>query len=1302
MKPKTFYQMKNILLITLVSMLALPVMATIVFPPANLAEMAYNSDLVIYAKVESHQNGNSYINNFRVLEVIKGGVSKNDIVVVEEYSGENNGRRTVVSGDVDFQLGYNYVLFLSQVGTGNYKTRQLSMGVFEEGTLDNQSVIGRTGSILDIAIAGGTIYNYDELRGLYLTADFVNHMRAAMNGTANWNYQNAGFVVYDNTADISNGNNNFAPQGQLKAAGPCPNDAPCHCSTLFGPQGPNQTKFVDNNWTVCVAGDAATDPTNAGNITDLQTAITAMNGMVGINISYTGVDNACTTSCASGSAGDDALTCAGGFGNNCGKMYVFFDDPCMQIPDVDAQCSGTLGIGGHFAGGSHIDDCGTTWQTACNPFFVMNNFGGCAPNTVNQNDYIAVLIHEMLHAVGVGHHYDASAFTTTAAGDNACGAAGANNPVNAPTGMISHDGSECSGIMNPVICNSPAPAPPDFSITALDNSCTDWMYNITDASNCTITNVMVTNAVCNGDDLTFDVTFDYTDADEDADGNTTFSVELDGTPVATMQPITGNANTDVGQMYSVTVTGPTAGGMSTITIRNDAVFACTGDALNVDLPQCPTPCADNCADLMSMTAGDCGNTYYPDSGTWPATFPNAMANGGDGSGCQDYNAVPVVLPAGSGDSHTICTQYTAGSDAAAFIDFLVAGNPGCIDQSITLFEAATCTDASTLPGVTVTQPGGGFAGQATGLTGNTDYIICFTYTENGCADDFSGSIFEICPDIVEIGTPAIACASTDGSTVDPVCAGANFTVALGNPMTTTDQDGFLLVYDFDPATPETQQEIYDDIIGAVDDPDLVFFGEQSDETGAGFIDLAGFINNTCVTAQVDLYIVPADITNGGIAPDCLVEGPLNLIIYPNLMAMIASEDPANCGTLTANLMSEDGTLCATEMIDCANDGDLLSVTFDELTDGTPITDPQGCSMLTIASTIACADCTPVVCPIVTAIDTPANGCSSATAQTVCVTYDQDPTGLVTATINGITGTIDAIAMTICYDIPMENTTCDAVTLDLIHTATCDADNDAPILDMDGNDTNGSVGMITVFPVYQVTNPTDDSATCGAFTVNLMSSNTDGTPNTMCQTATLNCMTDNAMLTIDYTAAPDATTNPITTQITDANILACSGNLALTSGACAGCTTTVTTIDITDPCSCDAGIDVCGGAVSSPPGNIDLDGDGVITEVDYVADVITITQPAPAPGETWTVTNSGGALDCTGASIGNATLTDEGGGVYTIIIYYPANGTGFGTMTFTNGANNIEITNPSAEYEACNCTLCPTTGGSANAGQFPRN
>jgi len=128
-----------------------------------------------------------------------------------------------------------------------------------------------------------------------------------------------------------------------------------------------------------------------------------------------------------------------------------------------------------------------------------------------------------------------------------------------------------------------------------------------------------------------------------------------------------------------------------------------------------------------------------------------------------------------------------------------------------------------------------------------------------------------------------------------------------------------------------------------------------------------------------------------------------------------------------------------------------------------------------------------------------------------------------------------------------------------------------------------------------------------------------------------------------------------------------------------------TVGISDPCSCEVGIGTCP-ATGTPPGNIDVDGDGAITDVDYVADVITITVSPPVPGQAWEIANPDSALDCTGASIGPAGLTDQGGGIYTITVYYPADGSGFGTMTFASDAGEtVSITNPSADYIACDCT-----------------
>ena len=157
------------------------------------------------------------------------------------------------------------------------------------------------------------------------------------------------------------------------------------------------------------------------------------------------------------------------------------------------------------------------------------------------------------------------------------------------------------------------------------------------------------------------------------------------------------------------------------------------------------------------------------------------------------------------------------------------------------------------------------------------------------------------------------CATTDFS-VDPVCANDDFTVTLSNCSASGNpQDGFLLVYDFDFTTPETDAEIYDDLTGVVDDADLSFFGEQSGCDGAGFMNLVGFDVTICGPVQIDLYLVPADLVNGQVNPGCSVIGPVPLIIFPDASAftvnVVAAPDCAGT-TPEVQLLAPDGvTVC---------------------------------------------------------------------------------------------------------------------------------------------------------------------------------------------------------------------------------------------------------------------------------------------------------------------------------------------------------------------------------------------------------
>jgi len=112
------------------------------------------------------------------------------------------------------------------------------------------------------------------------------------------------------------------------------------------------------------------------------------------------------------------------------------------------------------------------------------------------------------------------------------------------------------------------------------------------------------------------------------------------------------------------------------------------------------------------------------------------------------------------------------------------------------------------------------------------------------------------------------------------------------------------------------------------------------------------------------------------------------------------------------------------------------------------------------------------------------------------------------------------------------------------------------------------------------------------------------------------------------------------------------------------------ISISDPCSC------------TSPGNVDLDGDGVI---DLVDDVIMINGPT---GYNWCITNNSAseALDNTGNAVPVGTCaTEVSSGLYELTVYHPADGTGYGPVTFESASGTGAVLSLSiANLEGCNC------------------
>ncbi|MEM9990310.1 MAG: L-type lectin-domain containing protein, partial [Bacteroidota bacterium] len=468
--------MKKVYLITLLlCFISSFTKATIIIPPTDLGDMAHSSELVVYGKIVGHFAKEAHINQFEIIEAIKGDVRVGEQILVEEYSSYIPASGyTKVSGDVNFEIGKKYLLFLGMTGNGTYKLNFLSLSSFEQGVINSKNVFAHNKSILELVLSHESTFDLNGLKGVYEVQALLKHLKAITTTYIPFNSKTAGLQVYG-TYEPPKAPPHFGSRGSKEKSAPCGDDIPCHCTTVFGGDrstpaagNPDQSlpcsgtfnepgKFENNVWTVCVPTTASVDPSNANALTDLQNAVTTMNTMPGVNISYTGLGN-CPNTCPSGDAGRDGINCSGADVN---KLWVFFNDPCNQIPALSGGCAGTLGIGGGYTTGAcHTDPvCGTVWTTQIYPYFVMNDGAGCVGNF----RYTRTLLHEMLHGIGVGHI--GGEFGQPRISGTGCPAIDGTTP----------DGFQCTALMNPVNCAFGGQ--PDFGLTDLDRACTDWMYN---------------------------------------------------------------------------------------------------------------------------------------------------------------------------------------------------------------------------------------------------------------------------------------------------------------------------------------------------------------------------------------------------------------------------------------------------------------------------------------------------------------------------------------------------------------------------------------------------------------------------------------------------------------------------------------------------------------------------------------------------------------------------------------------------------------------------------------------------------
>lgn len=415
--------------------------ASIIIPPQHLGEMEANADIVVYGTVFGQAPDSPHLHHFRVMQTLKGNHAVGDEIILEKYGRQIGDLLQDVLGDTDYQIGHNYLLFLSETAQGHYKSSLLALSVFEEAILDDVRVFAHEAAFHEICVVDAESVDFDGLRAAYAFAPLLNHLDKYINCNGNWDNVAAGITSH--YSELRHSTDKYTEHLDHTAEkSPCPNVAPSHCTTMVGtPTGTGgqlAAKFVNNNWTIRVPTVAQSDPTNSNNISDLQAAISALDALPGLNVSYGGIDpSASSINCANPYA-----TVAAWAGANINTGYIVFNDPCNNVPNIAGGCgAGLLAVGGGFTStnATHTDACGKLWKDRLVPYLLINNGIGCKGSYV----YTSVIIHELIHGFGIGH-----------------------------------TSGSCTALMNAQLCNgNNSSNAPNYGITALDEECTEWMYN---------------------------------------------------------------------------------------------------------------------------------------------------------------------------------------------------------------------------------------------------------------------------------------------------------------------------------------------------------------------------------------------------------------------------------------------------------------------------------------------------------------------------------------------------------------------------------------------------------------------------------------------------------------------------------------------------------------------------------------------------------------------------------------------------------------------------------------------------------
>ena len=318
-----------------------------------------------------------------VVSVIKGSITPGEVIESIVPGGSRDGVGWAVSGVPHFVVGEVYLFFADQNPRGRWQPRLLADSVLRrEIAKDGSAVLVP----LDEATQLSRVSPFEKAAPLVpgpVDEDlFLEAVERSLQGNIAWEW----------------------PQGMVKLEDSfvASKSVPSDCGFMNSSGTNIRWKTFDSGGRVDIRATSGGDPSmSGGGFSEVGGAVSRWNSDVdptSLNLRYAGTSSFTFSSCNSGELDDYPPS---------GTNVVIFDDPCDDIADLSG-CSGTLGFGGPWFGGTHTHD-GTSWTTASSLFVVLNNDVGSSAGCLSSTNYERMITHEIGHGLGFDHVSDSNA-----------------------------------------------------------------------------------------------------------------------------------------------------------------------------------------------------------------------------------------------------------------------------------------------------------------------------------------------------------------------------------------------------------------------------------------------------------------------------------------------------------------------------------------------------------------------------------------------------------------------------------------------------------------------------------------------------------------------------------------------------------------------------------------------------------------------------------------------------------------------------------------------------------------------------